>query len=124
MVKLFLATLITVAAIAAPVSAGPAATAPGSHTYQKIKAADTVLKKKNGYWTECTYTAVGENCYTVYAGSSVKPAAGAASALRPVKASAGKLGRKNGYIVQCDYSGLGDNCYYVYARARGLHKSK
>lgn len=112
MVKTFLTALAVVSLLSG------AALADVTAGYNKLKAGTTVLKKKNGYWTECSYTAVGENCYTVYAGSSVKAASGAAGALRPAAVGAGKLSKKNGYYVQCDYSGLGDNCYYVYARAR------
>lgn len=115
MVKHVLIALTMVSLVSTFATAEPAA-------YQKVKAGPTVLKKKNGYWTECSYSAVGENCYTVYAGSSVKSGTGVAGALRPAAVGAGKLSQKNGYYVQCDYSGLGDNCYYVYARARTAKK--
>lgn len=123
MLKTLLVPLVVLTSASA-IAAADTPVTPAPAGYTKLKAGTTTLKKKNGYWTECSYTAVGESCYTVYAGSSPKPGAATTGALRPVAAGAGKLTRNNGYVMQCDYSGLGDNCYYVYARARTLKKAK
>ena len=123
MVRTFTATLMVLAAISEPGLADPVASG-SAPQYRKIEASSTVLKKKNGYWVECSYSALGDNCYYVYAGIRAKPGPGGTLRLHRLKADAGKLGHKNGYIVQCDYSGLGDNCYYVYSRTKGLQKAQ
>ena len=33
---------------------------------QRVKAANGPLKKKLGYYTQCYYSALGEQCETVY----------------------------------------------------------
>jgi hypothetical protein len=69
---------------------------------------ETKLKKKSGYWVECT--AAGEICNYVY----MRPKPGAK--FRRVQADGRKLKKKSGYWVECQYSGLGEICSYVYAR--------
>jgi hypothetical protein len=70
------------------------------------------LKQKLGYWVECRYTGLGEECYYVYA----KPKG--SNKLERIKVKDSKLQKKKGYYVECRYTGLGQECYYVYARVK------
>ena len=93
--------------------------APAASSLAKIPASGTTIKKKLGYWVECSYSGLGENCYYVYA----RPR-GAAPNLQKVKATDSRLVQRNGYWVECSYSGLGDNCYYVYSHPRMASPNK
>ena len=109
-----------------PIAVGTAFSDTAQPKLQKLKTSTTTLRKKAGYWTECSYTAVGESCYTVYAGSSpVGSAHGTTQKLRPLKARDNvKFKKRAGYWLECSYSGLGENCYYVYASPHKPAKSK
>ena len=98
--------MLTTSASAAS-TAGKAASA----SFAKLPG-DTVLKEKAGYWVECSYSGLGENCYYVYA--KARNAKAGEHQFTRLKAS-DTLRKKAGYWVECSYSGLGDNCYYVYA---------
>ena len=123
----FLATLASCAVLCAPVLAGPAYSDTQKAKYQKLQTGETTLRKKSGYWVECSYSGLGDNCYTVYAHvrTPAGGAPGAAAKLMPLKADSNvTLRRKAGYWVECTYSGLGENCYYVYASPHKPAKPK
>src|SRR5260221_2194817 len=81
--------------------------------YVKLPSAGATLKKRAGYWVECSYSGLGENCYYVY--SRVKSASGTGHAYQRIKVGNTTLKRKAGYWTECSYSALGENCYTVYA---------
>ncbi len=80
---------------------------------QRLQANPKVtLKQKLGYWVECSYTAVGQDCHYVY----MKPKG--SNKLERIKVKDSKLQNKKGYYVECRYTGLGQECYYVYAKVK------
>lgn len=110
MTKRFL-TVLSMAAMSVALLAAPASS--DQIKVKRLQAKPNVtLKQKLGYWVECSYTAVGENCYYVYA----KPKG--SDKLQRVKVKGSKLQKKKGYWVECSYTGVGENCYYVYATVK------
>lgn len=104
-------TAIALAAMAAAVISGPAHSQDAK--LQRLQASPNVtLKQKLGYWVECRYTGLGEECYYVYA----KPKG--SNKLQRIKVKDSKLQKKKGYYVECRYTGLGQECYYVYAKVK------
>jgi hypothetical protein len=80
---------------------------------QRLQANPRVtLKQKLGYWVECSYTAVGQDCHYVY----MKPKG--SDKLQRIKVKDSKLQKKKGYYLECRYTGLGQECYYVYAKVK------
>ncbi|MFT3986518.1 hypothetical protein [Aestuariivirga sp.] len=111
-----LLTALVSAAVLSTAIAAPALSDTSQPKYTKLKST-SVLKKKAGYWTECSYSAVGENCYTVY--MRPRTPEGGVKGFAPLKANSKTvLKKKQGYYVECSYSGLGENCYYVYATTK------
>jgi azurin len=96
MTKRFAVVLTSLTLISAGLLAAPA-------------LSETKLKKKAGYWTECTFDG---RCETIY----MRPKGG--GKFRRVKTDGSKLKTKSGYVVECQYSGLGEVCSYVYARPK------
>jgi len=90
--------------------------APASSQEIKVKrlqaSPNVTLKQKLGYWVECRYTGLGEECYYVYA----KPKG--SNKLQRIKVKGSKLQKKKGYYIECSYTGVGENCYYVYATVK------
>lgn len=90
--------------------------APANSQETKVKrlqaSPNVTLKQKLGYWVECRYTGLGEECYYVY----MKPKG--SDKLQRVKVKGSKLQNKKGYWVECRYTGLGQECYYVYAAVK------
>ena len=86
-----------------------------SPAFSKVKSSDVTLKKKNGYWVECSYSGTGQVCNYVYA--YAKKGDAPANMYR-VKASDSKLKKRGDYYIECTYSGLGQVCNYVYARVK------
>ncbi|MBL8905080.1 MAG: hypothetical protein JNM20_00245 [Rhizobiales bacterium] len=90
--------------------------APATSQEVKVKrlqaSPNVTLKQKLGYWVECRYTGLGEECYYVYA----KPKGSAK--LQRIKVKDSKLQRKGDYYMECRYTGLGQECYYVYAAVK------
>jgi len=79
----------------------------------KLKTSSEVtFKQKLGYWVECRYTGLGEECYYVYA----KPKG--ATKLERVKVKDAKLKKRGNYWIECHYTGLGQECNYVYATVK------
>ncbi|MFO0991301.1 MAG: hypothetical protein U1E67_05165 [Hyphomicrobiales bacterium] len=80
---------------------------------KRLQASPNVtLKQKLGYWVECSYTAVGQDCHYVY----MRPKG--SNKLERIKVKDSKLMRKKDYYVECRYTGLGEECYYVYAKVK------
>jgi invasion protein IalB len=106
-----LARLIPFAAAAAvfcsgALYAGPAA---AEAKFKKIESNGTVLKKKAGYWTECSYSALGEQCYTVY----MKAENGK---FRKIGTNGATLKKKAGQVQVCYWgSNNAEICYWVYS---------
>ena len=94
------------------VAASVKGTAPPS-AYVKLPSAGTTLKKRAGYWVECSYSGLGENCYYVYA--RVKNAAGTGHSYQRVKVGNTTLKKRAGYWTECSYTAVGESCYTVYA---------
>lgn len=110
MTKRFL-TVLSMAAMSVALLAAPASSQ--ETKVQRLQAKPNVtLKQKLGYWVECSYTGVGENCYYVY----MKPKG--SDKLQRVKVQGSKLQKKKGYWLECRYTGLGQECYYVYAKVK------
>jgi hypothetical protein len=75
-------------------------------------SANVTIKQKLGYWVECSYTAVGQDCHYVY----MKPKGGTPGApLQRIKVKDSKLMKKGRYWVECSYTAVGQDCHYVYA---------
>jgi len=104
-------TASSLAFMSAALLAGPA-----SGEEMKVKRLEAnpkvTLKQKLGYWVECSYTAVGQDCHYVY----MKPKGSAK--LERIKVKDSKLKRKGDYYLECRYTGLGEECYYVYAKVK------
>ena len=110
MIKRFL-TVLSMVAVSAALLAAPA-----SSEEMKVKRLQAnpkvTLKQKLGYWVECSYTAVGQDCHYVY----MKPKG--SNKLERIKVKDSKLQKKKGYYLECRYTGLGQECYYVYAKVK------
>ena len=100
-------TAISAALLAAPVSADTA-------KVKRLQADKGVtLKQKKGYYVECRYTGLGQECYYVYA----KPKG--SNKLERIKVGgANKIIKRGDYYLECRYTGLGQECYYVYAKVK------
>lgn len=80
--------------------------------FRKMPANMSSLKSKKGYWMECRYTGLGEECYYVYA-------RGKNGKFHRLSAAVAKPKVLNDYVQVC-YDG-GNNstiCYWVYQRVR------
>ena len=110
MIKRFL-TVLSMVAVSAALLAAPA-----SSEEMKVKRLQAnpkvTLKQKLGYWVECSYTAVGQDCHYVY----MKPKG--SNKLERIRVKDSKLQKKKGYYLECRYTGLGQECYYVYAKVK------
>jgi hypothetical protein len=73
---------------------------------------DVTLKQRLGYYVECRYTGLGQECYYVY---SKKPGS---NKLERIKVKDAKLKKKGNYWIECRYTGLGQECNYVYAKPK------
>jgi len=110
-------TIRSIAALAAMTfTATTLLAAPAMSEEMKVKRLQAnpkvTLKQKLGYWVECSYTAVGQDCHYVY----MKPKG--SNKLERIKVKDSKLQKKKGYYLECRYTGLGQECYYVYARVK------
>jgi len=106
MSKRFL-TLMSMAAISTALLAAPVSA--DTSKVKRLQAAPGVtLKQKKGYYVECRYTGLGQECYYVYA----KPKG--SNKLERIKVGNNKIIKRGDYYVECRYSGLGQDCYYVY----------
>jgi hypothetical protein len=110
----FLASLSAIAFLAsAALTSGAIADTQKPVTAAKLKSsADVKLKQKLGYWVECRYTGLGEECYYVYA----KPKG--SDKLERVKVKNTALKKRGNYWIECHYTGLGQECNYVYATVK------
>jgi invasion protein IalB len=111
MTKTLLALLASIAIVSA---AAPAPSEAAQAKFKRITNPKSTFEKKAGYWVECYYSALGQQCEYVYA--RVRTANGIK--LRRIKANSAKFSKKAGYWVECYYSALGQQCEYVYARPR------
>jgi len=94
-------------------AATPASADTQRQTASRLPASSEVtFKQKLGYWVECRYTGLGQECYYVYA----KPKG--SSKLERIKVKDAKLKKRGDYWVECRYTGLGQECNYVYATKR------
>lgn len=110
MTKRFL-TMLSMVAMSAAFLAAPASSE--DLKVKRLEASPNVkLKQKLGYWVECRYTGLGEECYYVYA----KPKG--SNKLQRIKVKDSKLRRRGDYYLECRYTGLGQECYYVYAKVK------
>ena len=110
MKKHFLKRLLPITLVFAALLAGPAIGDTQKPTAARLStSADVTLKQRLGYYVECRYTGLGQECYYVYA----KPKGG--SKLERIKVKDAKLKKKGRYWVECRYTGLGQECNYVYA---------
>jgi hypothetical protein len=111
--KRLLTSLASVAMFTAVLLAGQASADTKPPMAAKLKSSSEVtFKQKLGYWVECRYTGLGEECYYVYA----KPKG--SSKLERVKVKGAKLKKSGRYWVECRYTGLGEECNYVYATVK------
>jgi len=111
MSKRFL-TLMSMAAISAGLLAAPVSA--DTAKAKRLQAAPGVtLKQKKGYYVECRYTGLGQECYYVYA----KPKG--SNKLERIKVGdKSKIIKRGDYYVECRYTGLGQECYYVYSSVK------
>jgi hypothetical protein len=101
-VSIALASAVSAAAMIAPALAEQTAV-------RLSNSKDVTLKQRLGYYVECRYTGLGQECYYVY--SKVK----GSNKLERIKVKDTKLRKKGNYWVECRYTGLGQECNYVYA---------
>ncbi|MGE0006862.1 MAG: hypothetical protein AB7S92_14865 [Parvibaculaceae bacterium] len=111
----------TILAAALALSLGLAAApatgdAASKQVYQRLPTSGVKLKNKSGYYVQCYYSALGEQCEYVYA--RVRTSKGKSARLQRVKVSNGPLKKKLGYYTQCYYSALGEQCETVYMKPR------
>jgi hypothetical protein len=109
----FIASMASLAVVAATMVASPAMGDTQKPMAAKLKTSNQVtFKQKLGYWVECRYTGLGEECYYVFA----KPKG--SNKLERVKAKNTSLKKKGNYWIECHYTGLGQECNYVYATVK------
>jgi hypothetical protein len=110
MSKHYLTMLLPITLVSAALLAVPAIGDTQKPTAARLStSADVKLKQRLGYYVECRYTGLGEECYYVYA----KPKG--SNKLERIKVKDAKLMKKGKYWIECHYTGLGQECNYVYA---------
>jgi hypothetical protein len=112
MTKTFAALLASTIAFSA---AAPASSDAAEVKFRRLAKPSATFEKKAGYWVECYYSALGQQCEYVYA--RVRGQNGKVK-FRRIKANSSRFSKKSGYWVECSYSALGQQCEYVYMRPR------
>lgn len=92
---------------------GPSISDAAQQTLQRLPSSGVKLKNKMGYYVQCYYSGLGEQCEYVYS-----RAKGPSAKLERVKVKNGPLKKKLGYYTQCYYSALGEQCETVYMKPR------
>lgn len=112
--RILIALAAALALAAAGLVTGPSPSEAAKQVLQKLPSSGVKLKNKSGYYVQCYYTGLGEECEYVY--SRAKGPKGAAAKFERVKVKNGPLKKKLGYYTQCYYSALGEVCETVYMK--------